>query len=725
MNGATNRARAGMAVSVGGALLLAGWIGAVAPLRAAEADATGVTLLRGFEIEEMKAFGSPGKFFPGHSPPGGYRVEPIPTDAAGYTIFRRASSRDWPKFSLFAQHATQGKYALCYAMPGPRKTPPLVTAHPPAGGYHDVFDWSYQRHGKIWSEDAGKKPLDWSAYDRLRFDVHSTEAPAVLGVRLRDKSAPRGRYGPHGIKTTVAVFTVPKATTVTCEFPLAEMARIAEADLSKIHWMHIRRNGSEGKTLVFIDNIRLLTKDAKEQEEYPLVTMAGEPRPFARKVWGKNAPPRARATVERDLGPVARLGPVTVIETAGTYACSKSHFGGQGGTYFQSARRGVVAFDNKRLLVVMGGRPPRGSRPVTWGGTGEAGGMLALASFDGGKTWGGLMPGQTAPVALKDWYWRTTLSTDGSGDLYAIGTQNCDSYTEGYDVFFRRLGFDGTGWTYDRFSIVDQNGYKCPGPARALRLAAGRIWAAWTDGFGGVYAKRSDDDGLTWVPCKDASVTTLPRPFYAPRLEDLGKPDAPKPPKAVLLWPADLVAGPLLVPFKGHVAAIAYTGSQWAHHDGTAWGATQKVPWKARRGGQASEAVLGDSHVFLVRAEGKGDAMNLVAMRLVNGEWKGPEALATGVLGSSILTASGDAVFCFYVLTEGTKDAPAYTIYCRRWRNGTWEAAEKVATETDPINRLAAPTVSPPSYAAVLWDERVEDTKKKTSWVRFARIPNR
>jgi len=682
----------------------------------------GIVRLRGFEPEEMKAFGKPGKPIATKSPAPGFRAEPPDPNADSYAIYDAAGSRDWPKLTLVKAHATEGGYALRYDVGDWHERysrQPAITGHPPIGGYHDVLDWLWQRHCLIWSEGDARKPLDWSAFDRLRFDAFAPDAPAVLGVRVRDASATEGRPAshPHGIRTALGVFKVPKGQAVTCEFPLAEMARVAEADLSRLHWMHIRLNGYEGRTSVFLDNLRLLPKGAREEPKLPLVTMEGEPRPFARKVWDKNPPPAATREFARELGPVEKLGPVTVLEAPGQYACGYGHLGGHGATYFQSARRGVVAWDNTRLAIVVGASMKDRARPFTWGGVGESGGVLLLASHDGGRTWGGPRPGDERPLLIQDWYWRATMASDASGALYSVGTQNCDSYVEGFDVFFRRLAFDGTGWTYDRFSLIDQNGYKCPGPARALRLASGRIWAAWSDGFGGIYGKHSDDDGLTWKPCKDASATTLPRPFYEPR------PGTP-PPKEVLLWPAEPAAGPLLVPFKGQVAAIAFDGSRWAAHDGNAWGPTQKVPWKAARGGQASEAVLGADHIFLARAEGEKDAKTLVALRLERDQWQGPEALATGKLGSSILTASGAAAFCFYVLEEQGDGKPLYAIYARRWANGSWGLPEKVATETDRINELAAPSVCPPTYAAIFWDQRTESPRQPT-WLRFARIPSR
>ncbi|MFH1023137.1 MAG: sialidase family protein, partial [Planctomycetota bacterium] len=582
----------------------------------------------------------------------------------------------------------------------------------------------FQRECLLWKE--ADKAMNWSAYDRLRFDILSSDAPAILGVKVRDKllvvKNPKGKSGslPVGLRTAVSVFKIPAGKQVTCEYPLAAMTSIAEMDLGNIHWMHIRLNGFEGKTAIYLDNIRLLTKDAKEELTYDLVKTESEVRPFSRKVWDKNPPPRDRTKFKRESGPVEKLGPVTVFDGPGNHACAAGHLGGNGSTYVQSLRRGSVAFDNQRLLLIFGGGGPgKDSRVVTWGGAGEGSTIWATASFDGGKTWGGLKPGETSPVCLPDWYWRSTASSDSSGDLYYIGTENCDSYVEGHDVFFRRLVFTGEGWEPDRMTIIDQNEYKCPGPARALRLASGRIWAAWTDGWNGPWVKSSDDDGLTWMPCKDAS-KPAPRPFYEPKLEDIQKPDPPKPPAEILLWPGTPSAGPLLVPYKGHVAAFAYDGSQWAAHDGKVWGAIEKVPWKGGKGGQAGEAVLGEDNVFLARVEGD----KLLAIRLRGGEWQGPEELDSGKVSKPILSASGEAVFCFYSKTEEEGGAAVYNIYSRRWKGGKWEPAEKVASEKDESNDLGAPTVSPPDYAAIFWDQ-LGGKGIKTTWIKFARVPNK
>jgi len=648
------------------------------------------------------------------------------------------------KLRFIKKHATQGEWSVAYRVAKRRYLPqyargvfPSLTARPPLDGCHDPQDWFYQRHCQIIDDALANRykarPRDWSAYALFRFDVFSDGAPAVLAMRVHDMSGPRIPARPLGLRTALGVFKVPAGKQVTCEFPLAEMAKVAEMDLSKIQGFNIRCNGYEGETTVYIDNIRLVTADAAAADaKFPLVKMVGPPRPFARRVMYR---PRLKKNVEkmkRQVGPVEPLGPVTVLVAPGGYACSHGHFGGSGATYFQNSIRGVVAYDNQRLLVVFKAFLPRGKVKRATKHICEGGGIVALASFDGGKTWGGLTPKEKLPVLFGNWYWRAFACSDASGDLYQIGTENCCSYHEGYDVYMRRLAFTGDGWVEDRCAIIDQNLQKCPSVSRVLRLASGRLWAAWTDGWGGCVAKYSDDDGFTWAPCKDASLAP-PRPFYQPKLADLGKADAPRPPKEVLLWPGTPVAGPLLVPYKGQVAAVATDGTAWQVHDGAKWGPRRKGPFGGkRRPGHLviSEAVLGADRLFLCRSAGCDNSgrneylASLEVAHLEGGTWK-IDTLEEADIADSILTASGNAVFCFYVKKVNAGETAKYEVRYRRWQAGVWQPSVLVATETERINRLAAPTVCPPSYACVFWDQWARNAGKTPTWVRFARVPNR
>ncbi len=678
-------------------------------------------LLVGYEVAEMKpkdgrgTFWKVGKVWTGGGVKARWRWKDheaelkVPENFKGdVTIYecKRSSSRDFPRISLFRKGATQGTHALRWQ---PLKAearswksieraiksrkfgywpPPGVPTHNKENPYY-----FFQRYCKVWRYEAGKSS-DWSAWDRLRFDVLAPDAPVVLGVFVRDKSGPRLSCGPIGVRTDVAVFRIPKGEQVTVDFPLKEMAAIAELDLKRIYRYQCRINGYEGATDIYFDNIRLAKKDAPAKHK--LVAMKGEPRPFTRPVYYKPIE-RDAAKLKRESGPVGKLGPVEV---------GRGGFGGSGTTYVQNSRRACVAYDNKRLLVVAS--------------------RSAWASFDGGKTWGGLAPGEKGPVRLK-WGLRANMCADYGGDVYLLGTPNCDSYNEGHDICMFRLIFTGEGWRDGYFTHLGQNGYKCTAWARALRLKSGRIWAAWCDGWGkgAALAKHSDDDGYTWQPCKNAAAER-PRPLHAPKLADLSKPlsKRAKPPEKVLLWPATIVPGPFLLPYKGGVAAFSTNGGAWQVHDGEKWGPKRKGPGI---GGIVSGAVLGEEGVFLARGAAlyfngsKETLNNLVASRLSGGEWKTETLDAEKNVADAILTSSGKAVFCFYVKKLA---ADKYEVRYRRWKDGKWENSQLVASEPSRINHVAAPQKCPPNYAAVWWDMRPR-TAKTRGELRFARIPNK
>lgn len=695
------------------------------------ADTEGVRLLAGFEPEEWSAklgrweyIGKPQL----ERVPAGWKGEKIESpDAVGDEGFQiidgvPSSSRHMPGALMVPRHATQGRFAFRFLsqfreMGSWANLARLVQGKggfPFAGelasepGY-DPFDWYFQRFCHVWRQ-AWNETTDWSGFDRLRFDVTSVGAPVILGVRVRDGVGPRINAGPTGIRTALGTFHVPADRTVTCDFPLAEMARTAELDLGKVHRYHIRINGLvEGRTPtdLFLDNIRLVTKEAAADGTIPVVPMDGEVRPFVRPVFARPPTPRNVAALERRSGPVEALGPVTIDAAPyGGFMNGYGHFGGSGTTYFQNLRRAVVAYDNDRLLFLMAGRTqPRGGR----------GGLLALRSTDGGASWTGLVP-EDRDFTVLPWRLRANACADAAGDVYMIGTPNCDSYNEGQDINLHRLAFTGETWVDDRFAIIYQDGYKCPGWSRAVRLESGRIWAAWHDGFGGDFAKHSDDDGFTWQPCKDPRATDLPRPFYEPALADREKAEAPPP--GILLWPATKVPGPILVPYRDGVAAVSIKGDAWAIHDGAAWQAPQKTALDPR-GGIVSEALLGETHVFLAHTEPAG----LVAARWIDNAWT-KETIAEGNISESILTASGDCVFCLFCQVEEKDGAKVYQIRYRRWKAGAWEPAVTVTTETDPVNHIAAPVRCPPDYVAFLWDQRWTNAATR-SWVRFVRLPNR
>ena len=239
-------------------------------------------------------------------------------------------------------------------------------------------------------------------------------------------------------------------------------------------------------------------------------------------------------------------------------------------------------------------------------------------------------------------------------------------------------------------------------------------------------AKYSDDDGYTWIPCKDASITKIPRPFYKPDLGDLQKhPEERKPPEQILLWPGMPIVGSLLVPFKGSVAAVSAGGGAWQVHDGERWGNIEKISFSKLSSGTVSEAIVGEDHLFLARGGsfsnlGNENLAGLECMEYTNGVWNKHELEKENV-ADVILTSSGDAVFCFYVKKNGEK----YEVRYRRWKSGTWEDSKLIAIENFRINHVAAPQKCPPDYAAVWWDEFKTEKRGKPTKLRFAGIPNK
>ncbi|MFH1024950.1 MAG: sialidase family protein [Planctomycetota bacterium] len=734
-------------VAVAGAVAIVALAGRQGTAAEASPD---VKLLYGFEPEEIvgqagqdptgksKDWKFVGKVWTEDDVKSGWRVKDhldvlrLPADHDGpVSIYVHDGSQDRSEITLYRTGATQGRYAM-------RGSPNLnwgwvksvvdgkgeggAGSGPGPGSYHTVREHFFGRECNIMDDALAncRSRRDWSGYDRLRIDVYSQGAPVVLGMRVQDASGPKSRKGYHaGLRTDLAVFNVPREKQVTLDFPMADMARVAEMDLSKAMGFLIQVNDYKGNAEMFLDNIRLVTKGAAEKDvRHPLMKMEGEIQPFKRKVV-YNPTRRFEEKMERKTGPVEKVGPVDIAFAPWAHG-DAGHFGGNGCVYSQNRIRGCAAYDNDRLCFLFGGSDEKRYQ-----------GMFAAASFDGGKTWGGLKPGEKEAVLLKTWHGRATGSSDSTGDIYLVGTENCMSYHEGYDTFFRRLAFTGEGWEDDRVSMIDQNMRKCPGTSHAWRLASGRIWATWCHSDAApecTMAKYSDDDGYTWAPSKDASVTELPRPFYEANLEDLKKPVAerPKPPEAVLLWPSTPVPGAILLPY-GDGEGVAVLGfKEWQVHDGKAWGPRRNV---GLPGNGSTATVVGKDRIFMATGGGYNEKRGplVVADGKAGGDWV-RQTLETGDVGDVILSASGEAVFCFYVKVV-TKDGAevANEVRYRRWKDGAWGESEMVAREDFRINHLAAPIISPPNYAAVWWDERMlggAAGRAKPLALRFMRIPN-
>ncbi|MFH0919634.1 MAG: T9SS type A sorting domain-containing protein [Fibrobacterota bacterium] len=600
------------------------------------------------------------------------------------------------------------------------------TAQPPREDYHDIIDWWHGRMGTLLDLNLDHKSVrsDWSGYTCLRFEVYNTASPLRIGVQVQDGSGPyTGGY--TGVFSRRFSFDLPAGDTVTCNFPLQEVATAGELDLTKMLGFFLFRSGYSGNTELYFKNIRLVGSGTSG---YTTLNPNEAVGPFSRQVC-KTAPPAVdSAGLVRTLGTVSAIGPVTAVSFSGGYACSHGHFGGSGATYYQVLRRAVSVYDDNRIAFLAGGNVSTiaggviASRPTTC----EGGSIVAMGSFDGGLTWGGILEGESRPAYLNHWYWRSNGSSSHiSGDIYFLGTQNCMSYHSEVDMFFRRLKFTGNGWIEDRFSIIDQI-RKCPYFSMALELPSSRLWAAVGDGFAGnnINSKYSDDDGRTWAPCKDASASA-PRPFYVAGVDPV--------PDSVLQFPGYSIVGPTLVPVNdGHVAAFSRTGYKWMEHDGTNWSAVRTIGYWGKGVGEWSNlynwvdaTVINGNEVFLSKG-GYYDngytterVTDLEVNHLVNCTTWQLDTLEQDSVTESIITASGSAVYCFYVHKTGGQ----YVVKYRRYHDGTWSVAATLATQSKAINRFAAPQICPPNFAVVLWDEMYSSSSEMTN-IHYVRVPN-
>ncbi|MFH1023708.1 MAG: sigma-70 family RNA polymerase sigma factor [Planctomycetota bacterium] len=725
------------AAVVAGAVLLGGGGAVLLQKSLDKNDAAGAPLpaaggcvLCGFEREEMQRFSGAGyklgQVIENYEYYSHGKGVPLPAGHDGdFAVFMGRGSRDTQELVLRRAHASQGRYALernpaqCEMTAGNwDKYLPWLKDEKPKTPVQTERDWLVQRAGEIWRhrstvrEDMGAErgkagypePAynpDWSGYERLRFEMTIPDAEGVVGVRIEDAGFRR---------TQLRVFAIPKGKTVTVDMDMAGAAAAAELDLKKILRYRLRLDGLSAKSLIYLDNVRLVASGGEGQGSYPLVTDDRPCEPFARKLI---APPpilKDAAGVVRKTGKVEKLGPVAVTELPGTLPCGPGHLGGFGETYFISAERGAVAYDNDRLAVMFGAGGSKKSKPLP-------GGIYASASFDGGATWGGLAPGEKDAALLVPGARNTCsggLCSDESGSLYYTGMLYCDTYSEGSDMFFQEIAFDGRRWIPRPMTLADQTLGKCTGLARVLRLSSGRLWMAFHDKAQPL-AKYSDTDGAVWCPAMNPE-DKPPRKPFTPKIGD-------KLPEKILLEQGYPVPGELLVPYKGQTAAFDKWGDAWSIFDGETWGPVQRIEAMPKSPGEgvggwtynrAFETYFPDGRIFLAARRGK----ELLCVNNAGGAWA-RETVDTGADGditSYVLTRSGETVFCFYAV----KKADTCDIRLRRWA-GEWSAVETLHTETEKLNKLAAPVVSPPDYAPVFWDNVAVGDR---SWVKFMRIPN-
>jgi hypothetical protein len=456
----------------------------------------------------------------------------------------------------------------------------------------------------------------------------------------------------------------------------------------------LRAEKADKQTTVLVDNIRLVAPGATEESKLEILTDQSpfpvpEPLPLRDEPAkpGKPQGARNRAPLKPEEPNKAALG--------------------NGGSYGNmSVPRAFAAADNDHLLF------------------GESIGRIEAAqSADGGKTWTDLAGKAGATTVCQH-----TCNAPGNvavaagEDMFVFYTARCGGAGSPKDMYCRRLGFDGRGWTLGEPRLLDIDVRHCPEHlVRALRLASGRIWTVWMhfDRFGQNYlrARYSDDGGGLWQSPDSNGLLSIKR----------GR-DPAALPVGVTWWqesPAGWTApeggrtGGLpgrfhphgsfdLAPYGGSLACLYAEGdnaTSWTWFDPArnAWTPPEVV--SKGFGGAGSAATVGDKTIYAaLRGNNK-------VLRLDNGKWV--EDAPVGYAGRGVLSVAAQALWCFW---PEEKDGKTLILSARKPAGGSWSAPEKLAEETEKLQGLSAPGCAPENFVPVAWGPR-------GGWVKFLRVP--
>ncbi len=501
---------------------------------------------------------------------------------------------------------------------------------------------------------------DWSGYGRLLIDVKSTGAELSLAVEVEDRRAPLP------VRRT---YSVPKGSWVTLAYDLAAAEKAGLLDIREIASLYVLVKRLEGATTVYLDNIRLATAGAKAPNL--VVDTTAWPRlPAPVTVDGRTTRPQklAAVTSKPDISAIPEDDkPATIMGKGPAW-----------GNTLHKVSRGIGAFDNGRLVSVF---------------MAPTGGLRR--SVDGGRTWCGLDGKPWTVIATGN----NTPNRHGffcePTEVLAVYITHCAGGGSPTETDFRRVAFDGTKWRAGKVSVVDRDVRHCPMQYEVIRLANGRLWAAWDhyQRLKGVpvRAKFSDDNGKTWQ--------------HGGRLGDVSP-------------PLNLGSLPTLVSFGAGGAGGVGLVYNWRakqklyftrfdqgafdrlYAEYSAQDGAPKLPWDrfAARSAWTAPVALPKGET-VVSAVGTPDGRVFVAVTkpsciLVRQGKTWTESL-TGATG--LLTRCGDKIALV------AKDAEGRKITIRIMAKGKWKLPRTVVKEETVIKSLAVPRVSPPNFVPVGW----------------------
>jgi hypothetical protein len=532
-------------------------------------------------------------------------------------------------------------------------------------------------------------PVDWSAYDLLRFDVRCEEGVHTIRVTLEDEE-----IAPPLVRNIKA----PAGKWATVEVDLREAERVRRLDLKTMATLTVAIVGSEAPldkpATGLMDNLRLCKKSVAATLPVVRDTTSLE-LPAYYKSSSKPVPEKMPA-LKPDRSPLKIEKPF-VIETG--QLANVSYMGW------------AAAYDNQNLLV---------------GFSGSKDGF-ALQSNNGGKSWRGLDGGPKPAVMPLPYLDHQNARGDVVGqraDVLLLADMGCNGMVMASPrLWARKLSFTDKGWVLTPDPVlVDCDLRHCNSNQSIVRSSDGRLWAAYglvgRLGTNCINVRYSDDDGATWKSSREGTSGVIPGTIH-PEKEGVG-------------FGRYTFEEPCLVPFGPAVACIweewgpNSINLKWAKFDGTKWSAIEEIAQMGK-----GSTVFNRPHIHAVSIDGKeifmasGFREGIYHHR--DGRWQKEPVKVP--FGTRLSLAGGKTVMAFAVRSENAdrKKGPMVIQTWQRRSDGEWSDARELAREEIPISvmqglnelrpGLVVQTYSPPNFVPIAWSC---DGQK---WIKYLRVP--
>ncbi|OGS36121.1 MAG: hypothetical protein A2293_05420 [Elusimicrobia bacterium RIFOXYB2_FULL_49_7] len=564
----------------------------------------------------------------------------------------------------------------------------------PVGEYGGPADWQSTRFANLYNMykiltlmDSLKK---WSGYKWLCIDAKISEESATLRVNVEDRWK-QSNYR-HYLLT-------PGGWKTLC-FPLADIVRVQDLDLSEIINLRILLCRTTGPCVIEFDNIRLL--DTLGNISDPLVYDNSPLFPWiiGSGWWGnsplKSAPPPVYVPQERITGSINKFITNRIATGRNTYNSVSSY----------EHPEGVIPFDDNRMLIarsmVVQSNP---SQPI------QSNPRATMQTVDGGHTWSNLAGEINGFPTIIDKYcaWSATpkwMSGDNllRGNGYVMEMEWCSTRGDnaGIPLFwhFYKIAMTGpNSWQIFPATPPETSDPQKPerviagftphtcevrGPA-IIALPNGELWSVsgtWT-----AYKKNytyyecsfSLDGGLHWQHVNDKPYIangTNPRGFSGGQLMPLA--------------------------YENKFSLAVYTQNYLELHqsDGKTWTTKGIIGWPGWSKLVNAISYHNDRIFFLV-----GDLVapkRLILTSYKDGHYAAADSVCVaGNISGYRMTLCGQTVWLFWIDSDdGAVKYRVYDIPSETWLTGIMEA---VKDNDFPIGYLHVPQTSPPSHVPLTY----------------------